>query len=352
MAVSLDYRAVGITGATGWLGRRLVSALAQGVDGLAFEPGETKVSCLVTSDQPSGDLRARGVNVIGGDVRDPEACHAFAKGLEDGLLFHLAGVIHPRRRTRDFEEINVEGTRNVVDAALASGCRRIVVMSSNSPFGCNASPQERFTEESPYNPYMGYGRSKWRMELLLKDRMTKDDAPEIVIIRAPWFYGPGQPQRQTIFFRMIRDGRFPILGKGLNRRSMAYVDSLVGGLLLAAAKPEAAGQAYWLADEKPYTMVEIVETVATALREDFGITVAKPPPRLPAVIGDVATLADAALQAMGLYHQKVHVLSEMNKTIACDIGKARRELGYEPVSTLREGMCASIAWCLQYGGGL
>jgi nucleoside-diphosphate-sugar epimerase len=52
---------------------------------------------------------------------------------------------------------------------------------------------------------------------------------------------------------------------------------------------------------------------------------------------------------MGLYHQKIHVLSEMNKTIACSIDKARRELGYAPVVELEEGMRRSLAWCLAEG---
>jgi nucleoside-diphosphate-sugar epimerase len=50
---------------------------------------------------------------------------------------------------------------------------------------------------------------------------------------------------------------------------------------------------------------------------------------------------------MGIYHQKIHVLSEMNKTIACTIAKAERELGYRPEVELEEGMRRSIAWCLQ-----
>ena len=54
-------------------------------------------------------------------------------------------------------------------------------------------------------------------------------------MRAPWFYGPHQPARQTLFFKMIQAGRLPILGDGSQRRSMAYVDNLCQGLLLAAS---------------------------------------------------------------------------------------------------------------------
>jgi nucleoside-diphosphate-sugar epimerase len=67
------------------------------------------------------------------------------------------------------------------------------------------------------------------------------------------------------------------------------------------------------------------------------------------VVADIAVYVDASIQAVGLYHQKFHVLSEMNKNIACSIDRARAELGYEPKIALREGMRRSIKWCLENG---
>jgi nucleoside-diphosphate-sugar epimerase len=60
-------------------------------------------------------------------------------------------------------------------------------------------------------------------------------------------------------------------------------------------------------------------------------------------------MADATLQALGLYHQKIHVLSEMNKTIACSVARAEAELGYKPAVALEEGMRRSLAWCVSQG---
>jgi len=55
---------------------------------------------------------------------------------------------------------------------------------------------------------------------------------------------------------------------------------------------------------------------------------------------------------VGFYHQKIHVLSEMNKTIACSIAKAQRELGYNPTIALEEGMRRSLKWIFENYGGL
>ena len=347
----IDYPLTLVTGAAGWLGRRVARALSEGMDELGVVgAGGRRVRCLIRPEESPRELQDLGIEVVAGDLRDPEARDAFTQGAGGALVLHLAGVIHPPGgRTRHFEAVNHRATLALLEAAGRAGVRRFVAMSSNSPLGGNPAPGHRFTEDSPYKPYMGSGRSKMRMELGLRDAMNNPATPEIVIVRAPWFYGPGQPPRQPLFFRMIRDGKFPLLGPGLNQRSMAYVDSLALGLLLAAGVPGAAGRTYWLADERPYTMAEIVATVRDVLRDDFGFQVKDTTLSLPSPVADVARLVDGLLQSMGLYHQKFHVLSEMNMTIACDITRAKEELGYRPLVELREGMGRSIAWCLDQG---
>jgi nucleoside-diphosphate-sugar epimerase len=256
-------------------------------------------------------------------------------------------VIHPRR-VREFYEINTDGTKHLIAAAAAGGVSRIVATSSNSPAGASRDAGMIFDETTPSRPYLAYGKSKHLMEEALRAADTAG-AVQTVIVRPCWYYGPEQPPRQTTFFRMIKDGKAPLVGKGRALRSMSYVDNVALGLLLAAASPKAAGSTYWIADERPYPMREIIDTIEDVLQRDFKIEVAGKRMNLPNVASDVAYMADAALQAAGLYHQKLHVLGEMNRTIACSIDKARSELGYQPRVGLREGMRRSIEWCLANG---
>ena len=345
---ALEADQIFITGGTGWLGRTLIEALQYGSEPAGVSPAITRgLRALVQPGQPTRALRERGIAVTQGDLRDDAACRIFLGGGAGGTLIHLAGIIHPRR-VIEFEEVNRRGTLALWAAARDAGLKRMVVMSSNSPLGVNASPRERFTEQSPYNPYLGYGASKALMEQDLLARRGQE-GPEIVILRAPWFYGPGQPDRQTRFFSMIRRGAFPIIGSGENRRSMGYVANLAQGIVRAAATPEAAGEIFWIADREPYRMVDIIGTVAALLQDEFGIPVARQARHFPSVIAEMAYLADRAIQASGRYVQEIHVLSEMNKTIACSIEKAERMLGYDPQIDLRVGMRRSIAWCLERG---
>jgi nucleoside-diphosphate-sugar epimerase len=348
--MNLRTNLVLVTGAAGWLGSRLVEALTHGLpdhEALKQPQAGLRIRCLLLPGQDAGALNklSSSVEIVTGDIRNPADCARLCADAKGAILFHTAGMIHPRR-VREFYEINRDGTAHLLDAAIQAGIKRAVVVSSNSPCGCNPHPDHLFDELSPYHPYMNYGRSKMEMELAVKQR---GDRIETVLIRAPWFYGPNQPPRQTLFFQMIRDGKAPIVGSGKNLRSMAYVDNLCQGLLLAAITDHAKGQTYWIADRRPYSMNEIVDTVERLLETEFGQKCAHKRLRLPSLASEVALMADWMLQAVGLYHQKIHVLSEMNKTIACSVSRAERELGYRPAVDLEEGMRRSLRWCQQQG---
>jgi nucleoside-diphosphate-sugar epimerase len=340
-----------ITGAPGWIGTRLVRTLLGRSD--AFSTSEPvyrhHVRCLVL---PNLDVSALclsdQVEIIRGDLRNLDAVRAFCHGAEGATLFHCAGVIHPSRFVREYLEVNVQGTQHLLRAAEDVGVQQAIVLSSNSPAGVNLRRDHRFDEKSPYNPYMGYGRSKMLMEQAVHEVQSRGKL-ETVILRPTWFYGPGQPERQTAFFRMIKNGTVPIVGDGENLRSMTYIDNLCQAMLLSAHNPIANGQTYWVADSQPYSMNEIVDTVERLMETEFGLLVAHRRLRLPSLVGDVAYLIDLLLQKLGLYHQKIHVLSEMNKTIACSVEKAQRELGYIPAVDLEEGMRRSLAWCAAQG---
>jgi nucleoside-diphosphate-sugar epimerase len=345
--MNLGTSLVLVTGSLGWLGISLVKALVKGLPdcaALSQPQADLRIRCLILPDQDASELLKLSdrIEVVRGDLRNPPDCQRFCEGAGGAILFHTAGIIHPQK-VAEFYQINVEGTKNLLDAGIEAGVKRAVVVSSNSPCGCNPHPDHLFDETSPYNPYMNYGRSKMLMELAVKERQATGKI-ETVLIRAPWFYGPNQPPRQTLFFQMIRDGKAPIVGTGENLRSMAYIDNLCQGIILAAIAEPAKGQIYWIADERPYTMNEIIDTVERLLESEFQQPCAHKRLKLPGIASEIALIVDAFLQKLGLYQQKIHVLSEMNKTIACSVAKAKRELGYDPKIYLEEGMRRSLQW--------
>lgn len=165
-----------VTGVPGWLGTRFLDAL---VDGLPDCPELLTVSRasirVLTLPEQANQLGSKysEIEKTEGDVRDVRSLEKLFSAAKDATVFHIAGVIHPTKSTREFVEINVDGTRNMLELAAKSGARRFVHVSSNSPCGCNHSNNDRFDERSPYNPYMGYGRSKKTCR-----RSGKPEAPE------------------------------------------------------------------------------------------------------------------------------------------------------------------------------
>ena len=328
-----------VTGAAGWLGQNLVRALAD----------RAVVRCLVRDDREARLLQlvARHAETVVGDVRDPATLDRLFEGMRGATVFHAAAVIHPSGHTRELFDVNVGGTELVLDRAKRVGTARFIHVSSNSPFGANPTADDRFDERSPYRPYLAYGRSKHEAELIVRRAHSAGDL-ETVILRPPWFYGPFQPERQTAWMGAVRRGRFPLIGDGSNRRSMVFTGNLVHALLRAEVSSRAPGESFWIADPEPYTMREVLATVRDALAAE-GFAVSTRTPRLPRAAGAVAEKVDRLLQAQGRYVQAVHVLGELKDTIACDVTRAREVLGYEPTTTLYEGMRESVRWCVARG---
>lgn len=332
-----------ITGAPGWLANRFLERIADSVQKGALD---WRVRCLVLPGL-SGTASLKSISprieLFTGDVTHPGSLAAALDGVE--TVFHIAGIIHPRRLS-ELYDVNTRGTENLLEWSARKGVRRFVFVSSNSVAGTNLRRELLLTEEDPPRPYLNYGQSKWLAEEAVR-RAHAAGKIEGVILRPCWYYGPNQPLRQTTFFKMIQKGNPIIFGDGENLRSMSYVDNTCDALFLAQAVPRAAGQTYWIADRTPYTSNEIYRTVADLL----GVCRYRPR-HLPDVVSDACFTADRLLQKMGLYIKEVHVAGEMNKDIACSIEKAKRELGYDPQIGLREGMKCSIEWCRRHGADL
>jgi nucleoside-diphosphate-sugar epimerase len=287
-------------------------------------------------------LQTLGAEVVHVNLTDPQTCNDICRGID--TVFHCAGIIHPPlTRGGDLFCINTLGTDCLIKEAVKCGVKKFIYISSNSVGGYNINRNVSMTEAAPARPYKKYGLSKYKAERIVNDYYKKG-LIKTTIIRPCWFYGTGQPERQTRFFRMIKSGRPIILGDGKNLRSLSYIDSIIQAILLAEKKDIANGQTYWIADKRPYPTIEIYKTVARILNvSDFR------PRHFPAKISDVCELVDTLLQSLGLYIPEIHVAGEISKNIFCSIEKAERELDYKPEVELEEGMRRSIMWCRKNG---
>jgi nucleoside-diphosphate-sugar epimerase len=318
-----------VTGGNGFVGRHVVSAL--------LERGDS-VRVLALPGEETGALEEHGVTVHRGDIRDPDSLAAPMETVD--RVLHLAAMMHVWRPMAEYHAVNVTGTENVCRAALAAGVRRFVHMSSSSVYGVALG---RPADESfPLSPFPDpYPVTKAAGDVAVQRMIARDELPA-VIVRPDQIFGPGDHLHFGRTADRLRAGRGVIVGPGANALPLVYVSDVVQGLLLALDHDRAVGRAYNITNDRPLTQKQFMQATARA--------VGARPPRLQ--------LPYRALYGAGYVAERlakrpnarvrppitrlgVAFLGTDNRYA---IGRARRELGYEPRVELREGVRLAGAW--------
>jgi nucleoside-diphosphate-sugar epimerase len=322
-----------ITGGTGFIGSRLA---------LASLDRREAVTALGQENTPAEEtnrrlIEERGAQVVLASVTDHDRLAAAMKGID--VVYHLAAAQHEMNvPDRKFWDVNVEGTRGVLDAALAAGVKRVV---HGSTIGVYGVPAGVIDEETPCNPENIYGVTKLegeKLALSFRHRLP------VVAIRIPEVYGPGD-RRLLKLFRAVRGGSFFVIGNGENLHHLIYVDDLIQGLFLAAEHPEAVGQIILLAGPSPISTKEMARTIA----EDLGIQPRKMRlPLWPFLVA--ATVMEGTLRPVGIQpplHRRR--MDFFRKSFTLSTERAERLLGFRPTVSFREGVSRTARWYEQMG---
>jgi nucleoside-diphosphate-sugar epimerase len=323
-----------VTGATGFIGGRLVDAL--------LDEGH-KVRALVRDPAAAPTLDQRGVELVRGDFGDPAGLEEAVRGA--GRVFHCAGLVGDWLRADDARRVNVDGTRALMAACATAGVERVVYLSSLSVYGLG---QHLGTDESAPLRYSGeaYIDSKIDAERMVRVYAGRV-APEVVIVRPGFVYGPGDRRFLPKLLDALARRQFAYIGDGRKLLNLSYVDDVARGLLLAATEPAAAGQAYNLTDGTETTLRDFVEFLCRQL----GIPA--PTKRIPPAVAWAACYGAEALararraeEAPRLNRGRMRFLY-YNQHYSGE--KARRELGYRPRFTYREGITPTLVWYQEQG---
>lgn len=323
--------AVLVTGATGFVGGRLAAALV--------ERG-ARVRALTRRDSGLEALEKIGVEAVRGDLDDPASLRRAAEGAT--VVFHAAARVSDWGPREAFLRSNAEGTRNLVAACRQAGVVRLVHLGSLTVLGLPRDGRlvSEETPAAPPAPGDFYTESKLLAERYVVEAHGKGGLATTVV-RPGAIWGPGDPNVIPRVVRLLRRGAMPLVDGGRNLLGLTHVTNLVHGLVLAAESGEAAGRLYHVTDGEEITAREALDAIADAL--------GAPRPRLSLPFGLVlsaAALVEAASRALGRTSPPP-VTRYGVRFVSCharyDVGKARRELGYEPVATFREGVRALFA---------
>jgi 2-alkyl-3-oxoalkanoate reductase len=320
-----------VTGGTGFTGTALVQRLLQ--------EGHNVVALDYKEGLQCDALRKQGAEVIIGSVTDPAAVERSMRGVE--FVFHLAAAFRELNVPDSFyDEVNVGGTRVVLHAARRAGVRKFLYCSTCGVHGNVEHPPA--DEYAPIRPADYYQRTKYEAEPLVKHEAGD---MEVVILRPAAIYGPGDPERFFMIFKRVAKGTFPMFGSGRTLYHPLYIDNLVDAFLLCMPQGVGSGREYLIADEKYYSIEDIVQAVARAL--DVPVRIPHYPV-LPVVA--VGHIVEKLCKPLGItppiFPRRVDWYRQNR---AFDIGRAQRELGYRPLIELEEGLRRTGIWYREMG---
>jgi nucleoside-diphosphate-sugar epimerase len=319
-----------ITGATGFLGGALACALAQ-------EGAEVHALARPAADRSA--LEGVAITWHEGDVTVPKTLSGVMAGAV--WIIHAAGRLGQAGVPEEvYHTLHVEGTRNVMAAALATGSQpRVLHVSSAGVLGpITGGPA---AEDAPYGPTNAYERSKAAAERVALEFSSR--GLPVVICRPEFVYGPGDRHVLGLFQAVCR-GRFFFIDGGRHFCHPTFVADAVAGMLLCLRGGH-SGAIYHIAGPRPVTFRELAETVATALgvRSPWMSV-----PRWSAMLG--AKGFEALRRVSGwkppLSTTGVAFFSE-DRIYSWQ--KAHDELGYTPEYDLATGVASTVAWCRQQG---
>ncbi len=321
-----------VTGGTGFTGSHLTRRL--------LDQGHQVV---VLDNQPGrfhDELTRRGAEIHIGSVADKALVRRLTEGCT--VVHHVAAMFRQVNAPKSaYWSVNVEGTRHLLEAALEHGVRRFVYCSTCGVHGNVDHPPA--DETAPIHPEDYYQFTKYEGERVVQSYRGRGMG--IVTLRPAAIYGPGDPERFFHLFKMVRSGRFLMFGDGQTTYHPLFVDNLVDAFELAASSPRADGEAYLVADERYWTLNDLVTAIGRAL----GIRVRiRHLPFRPLWLAAVA--CEAVYKPLPkeppLFRRRVDWFRQNR---AFRIERARRELGFQPRVGLDEGLAKTAAWYRQAG---
>jgi nucleoside-diphosphate-sugar epimerase len=318
--------AILVTGATGLIGSHIAQKLlAQ----------KNTVRALVREPQKADFLKKDGAELVLGDMLDPDTLpRAFAAV---HTVYHCAALVQLQGNRDRLLNINVQGTQNVLEAALIAKVQRFVFTSSVAVYGGAQDPQG-VSEEHNLAANGNYSESKLESEKLVWQAYREKRLP-ITVIRPCVVYGPRDLNFSKPLLKSLR-GRLPLVRKGSALLDLVHVRDVADVHILAGTNEKAIGHAYNVTDGEKHSIREIAELVSRIgnletkfVNVPFSIALGAGTLiyALSKLRGQTPLISPATIRGMAIHHHY-------------RIDKAKAELGYDPKIRLEAGWKETVEW--------
>ena len=329
-----------ITGATGLLGSHIVEQLA-----IRSRP----VRALVRPGADVAWLKTQPVELVEGDLTDPDSLARACDGVE--CVYHAAARVGDWGPWRDFVRISIDGTANILAAAIAAKVKRFIHISSISTYGHIKTDGLVLDESAPpgvpgrnVHRWAYYTRSKILADELVWQAHHRDGLP-VTFVRPSWIYGPRDRATIARLIRLIRTKRAKILGRGDNRMNVVYAGNVAEACILAADSEEAVGQAYNCSHDGEITQQEYFDAIADALgaprvkrHVPFGVAYG---------LGFVLECVGHLLRLRRPPMVTRYAVWLTGRRCFFKSRKIREQLGFRPTMSYQQGIPLTVQWYLQ-----
>jgi nucleoside-diphosphate-sugar epimerase len=283
-------------------------------------------------DINDADERAADVEMVRGDIRDPDAVRRAVQGA--AVVHHNVAMVPLAKDRQAFWSVNCDGTRNLLEAAADAKVRKVVHMSSSAVFGVpDRNPVDDATVPRPREDY---GRAKLAAEDLCREYAAR--GLDVTIVRPRTIMGHGRLGIMQILFEWVRQRKnVPVLGQGDNLYQFVHADDLADAAMKAAERPSPA--TYNVGASEFGTMRETLEGLVRHAKTGSKVVGV---PAGPAVAMMKLT-SIAGLSPLGAYHWLMY-----GQSMYFDLGRAVRDLGYSPKYGNVAMFCDSYDWYLRH----
>lgn len=314
--MNLDGKRVLVTGSTGFIGSHLVEKLVQSganVRAFAHYNSRNDLGLLEIIDP---EVRS-SMDVVYGDLKDEDGVRRAVKGCE--VVFHLGALVaipYSYRSPNDFVQTNVNGTANILNAALEYGVERFIHTSTSETYG--TAQYQPIDEAHPLVGQSPYSASKISADKLAESYFLSFDLP-VSTIRPFNTFGPRQSARAvipTIIAQALKSSELQ-LGSTAPKRDFNFIDDTVAGFIAVATSDRAIGEVINIGSGRTVSIAEVVDQVGEIVSRSLEVTT------------DESRVRPEK--------------SEVGLLLA-DIGKAQRLLGWAPQVSLREGLERTVEW--------
>ncbi len=331
-----------VTGATGFIGSHLVELL------LMHEDDKVVAMVLKGTDESNldGAKRSPGFSVVYADLMDPASLESACGGID--TIYHLAALVTDWAPKELYTRVIVGGTKNVVDAAIKKGVKRLVYMSSLVVHGLSGHVHADETAPIKPVPFFPYAVAKAEAEAFLQD-VAKAGKIEVVIVR-PGFDIIG-PRSATTFVELagqLEKGRFAFMAGGRKLISLVNVKNLVAGMAHVGKHPAAAGEAYVITDAS-WSQRKYAEEICKRLGSK--LQAVSVPYALAAMIASIMEGFAKLFKAKRGPVLNRYRVSIPRNDIDFTPGKLL-STGFVPPFTLEQGLDDAVAWYKEFKANL